>query len=273
MPNILDNIQAVLVLYKCKLEESETFISISNALKLNNQKLDLYVYDNSPNFHYNEELVKDYPGKITYVHDSSNPGVSKAYNEGAKFAKSIAKEWVILFDQDTVFNNEYFILVSSAIQKHYRLIAPKLIAQNGNIISPCNIKHGIGRSIKDISNGEIEFNDLSILNSGIVIKLDLFFEAGMYNEVISLDFSDHFFIDNVKNIINRFYVIDNFVDQNLSAFENDKESSLIRFRFYCIGAINYKNSFVMKTVMILRALKLSLKYNDLAFIKTVIKFI
>jgi GT2 family glycosyltransferase len=101
MDNNLDNILGVLVLYKSKLEESETFISISKALKSNNQKLDLFVYDNSPEYYYDKKAIKEYPGTITYEHDESNPGICKPYNKGLEKAKIENRQWLLLLDQDT----------------------------------------------------------------------------------------------------------------------------------------------------------------------------
>ncbi len=91
-------ILAVLVLYKSRLEDSATFVSLSSSLKNSNAKMDIVVYDNSPTPMVTEsEHISD-NWRIHYLHDETNPGVSKAYNEGFRIARKLQKRWLLLLD-------------------------------------------------------------------------------------------------------------------------------------------------------------------------------
>ncbi|MCM4150238.1 hypothetical protein DHD05_01430 [Arenibacter sp. N53] len=105
---------AVLVLYNEKLENSNTFKSLSKAIP-KGAYVDLVVYDNSPETH-NLENVESISFKIHYIHDEMNSGVSAAYNYGAKFAETENKTWMLILDQDTTFRNNIFNSYHEAIE-------------------------------------------------------------------------------------------------------------------------------------------------------------
>src|ERR1700743_364915 len=97
-----ETLLAVIVLNKTRLEDSKTFASLTACLKASSLQLDLLIYDNSPE--YNPDSVSGFPNwKITYMADTSNSGVSKAYNCAASLALASKKQWLLLFDQDTSF--------------------------------------------------------------------------------------------------------------------------------------------------------------------------
>ena len=162
----LDETLAVLVLYKTPLSDSVTFSSLSESLKKNNSTLDWFVYDNSPT---NQDHNISEPA-ITLRSDTSNPGVSKAYNEGFKMANSLGKKWLLLLDQDTSFSHD-------AIEKYYTAIRsnsqencfiPRLTDRLG-IISPFKFRLGNGFRIIYVMDGVQSFNKLHVVNSGLMI--------------------------------------------------------------------------------------------------------
>jgi len=76
---MVNDTQAILVLYNTKPEHSESFISLSKNLENSGSKMDIVVYDNSPEPVYRKEAsFEDW--NIHYIHDRSNPGVNKVYN-------------------------------------------------------------------------------------------------------------------------------------------------------------------------------------------------
>jgi len=57
------------VLYKTRLEDSKTFVSLSNSLKSDNLKMDILVYDNSPMpMETESECIRD-DWRIHYIHN------------------------------------------------------------------------------------------------------------------------------------------------------------------------------------------------------------
>ena len=94
-------ILCVIVLYKCKLENSKSYQSL-----LQNNEETIFVYDNSP-------ISQEVHGEnIVYIHDSQNGGLSVAYNKAAQYARCNRFDWLLLLDQDTTFQKgaiEYYI--------------------------------------------------------------------------------------------------------------------------------------------------------------------
>ena len=83
-------ILCVIVLYKCKLEDSKSYQSL-----LRDKDITIFAYDNSPT--PQEVNVKN----VIYVHDSQNSGLGVAYNKAAQYAKCEHFEWLLLLDQET----------------------------------------------------------------------------------------------------------------------------------------------------------------------------
>jgi len=267
-------ILAVLVLYRTRLEDSETFISLSNSLKNSNLRMDIVVYDNSPTPMVTEsDSIRD-NWRIHYVHDETNPGVSKAYNEGFRIAKKLNKKWLLLLDQDTFFPENAFVEYSKAIQENpgICLFTPIVVSKN-KIISPCRYFLNRGYSLRKVKPGVYNFHIKSLINSGMLIHVEAFGRAGGYNENIRLDFADHCFIDKYKANYSNFAVINLRCLQSFSGKQHlTLDSALARFAHYCEGARNRAvtkpDYFLLMLLTILRSAKLSLKYMNLQFFVT-----
>lgn len=268
------NILFVLVLYKCKVQESNTFLTLTDSLKNYKYKSDFLIYDNSPEFNVGDKFDEYNNCSIIYQADKENNGVSKAYNIGAKLATKRDKKWVLLLDQDTNFPIQTINQYLSAIEKYpeEKLFAPIIMVNNKKIISPCYFKFMRGFYASHIETGLNTFKNLSLINSGMCIDINAFEKNGGYNEQLKLDFSDHEFIKRFKkSVTNKFIVIDLKVYHNLStetknSFNNDK----IRFNYYLnIGnhlSNNFTESIFIKFNLLMRVLKLSIIHKSFYFI-------
>ncbi|MGZ3921653.1 MAG: glycosyltransferase, partial [Bacteroidia bacterium] len=213
-------ILALIVLYKTKLTESKSFLSLSASLANSDVCMDLLVYDNTPSCNEGGILEHYDNWKIIYHADSENGGVSKAYNKGAQIAKEMNKKWLLLLDQDTSFPLDTMQKYMQAIDEnaHEKLLAPILMVNKGTIISPCYFKFMRGFSVKAVEPGLKSLKIFSVINCGLCIDVDAFNLNGGYNEQIKLDFSDHDFIRRFrKSIGNRLIVIDLEVFHSLSS--------------------------------------------------------
>lgn len=264
-------IMAVLVLYKTKLEDSETFVSLGNSLKNSKLRMDIVVYDNSPTPMVTApECIND-NWTIHYIHDNTNPGVSKAYNEGFGIARKLNKKWLLLLDQDTSFPQNAIVEYSKAVREtpSIFLFAPILIS-NDKIMSPCRYFLHRGYSLKKVKYGVCDFSMKSLLNSGMLIQVEAFQKVGGYNEKIRLDFADHAFIKCYKGYYRNFVVINMrcyhgfFGNQSLTT-----NAALVRFAYYGEGARYSANNFMDFLILLLvatcKAVKLSLTYKNLKF--------
>jgi GT2 family glycosyltransferase len=277
---MIDQIIAVVVIYNAKIEESKTLISLAKSLALNSKTMDLIVYDNSlqPCFENSSSFVVGF-FNIHYVHDPSNPGVSKAYNFSAHYAQKLKKRWILLLDQDTIFPIDAISSYISGIQSHpdIKLFTPILKLSDDTIISPSNYRFKRGFALKNISPGLHSLKNISPLNSGMLINIDAFTSVGGYNEKVKLDFSDFQFIERFKKWFDQFYVLNVIC---LHDFSNEETSSVKlnnRFRFYCEGAKNsergsFGDRFIYFMVVLLRATKLVYRTKNIVFYKTFLNY-
>lgn len=271
----------IVVLYKTKISESKTI----NSILLNEDLLayvkEIYVYDNSPVAQKPEKL--DRPITIHYVSDPSNPGVSKAYNEGVKVGKSLGYEWVQFFDQDTQVPADFFkkLAESMVVHKTIRLFAPVLISGD-TIISPYRFLLKRGTSPRAYANSEaykIGLNKLETsgpVNSGIAVHVAGFLACGGYNEKIELDFSDFYFIEQFKRRSSEeFVVFDAICKHSISVQENTTlEAAYSRYRYYLSGSAEYEtlfdsvlDRFIVRLNLVYWTLRLSLRFRSSSFFR------
>lgn len=277
LESTIDSILFVIVLYKSNLQNSISFTSLTSEVKNNfHHQIDIVIYDNSPQSMYEQNEYYEC-WNIHYIHNPSNPGVSKAYNEAAKLGKELHKKWLLLLDQDTNFPNDALRKYCLAVRTNYNipLFVPILVSKDGNIYSPCRYRFKRGFTVRNVEFGLQKLSNKSVLNSGMLINLDIFHKIGGYNEKLMLDFSDFDFIDKYRKVSNNFYVIETKCIHELSSTENDFDKSLNRFVRYCIS-MNFIAKFDFDTITLflitlVRACKLSIKFGNLSFLSIFFK--
>lgn len=266
-----------MVLYQKRAEESETFLSLAKCLHGRPEKIDAVIYDNSPAPLWHD-IEKQYDGlRIHYISDPSNPGVSKAYNAGFELARQSHKKWLLLLDQDTVFPEGALAMYAVAIEKHAEppLLAPMLVC-DGKIYSPCRHVGNVNFPLHAIRPGMVPVKRLSLLNSGLCIRLDAFERVGGFNEMIPLDFADHDFMRRYREHFDSFALLNMVCVHGFSDKESlDVGKALARFRFYCLGAKNsikgWTDAFSLFMVAFVRAQRLSTRFKDPRFFPLLFK--
>lgn len=233
---------------------------------LKNQDYDFFVYDNS-----RESQVNNF--KVKYVHNSSNIGVSAAYNAGIKYARELGKRYILLLDQDTNFKLTILYEYQKMIEKYGDgYIYSPILYGDKRIYSPYNIEKYRGTSIKD---SDFEYSEIyslkkqSIINSGMLIPLKVIDAVGFFNPDIKLDFSDTYYMTRYKEVNRNIILINTRVKHELSADEEkDCSRELNRFKFYCNGAKALKESLKLGNEIILqafyRAIKLVVRHRKLS---------
>lgn len=263
---------AVIVIYNERIEDSESLNSLDRAYS-SNIKMDVLVYDNSKT-PQNIENLKFNNFNFSYYHNPNNAGIGTAYNMGGEIALKGRKNWLLLLDQDTNFSSNFFDKMNEAISKNpeIKLFAPILKLSNNVILSPCSFKYFHGSHLKNISPGINYLSKNQPVNSGILVRLETYLKAGGYNEKVKLDYSDHQFIERFKKTEKHYYVINSVGEQNFSGLENDIEKILIRFKYFCTGALNfetntYYDSFLLHFFLVLKIIKNTVKHKTLNFFK------
>jgi rhamnosyltransferase len=276
--SFLDRLLVVLVLYKSNLETSESFQSLDTCFKDNNASADIFIYDNSPQ--QLDPILNHHKSKIHYVWDASNPGVSKAYNEGFHFGEQHGKKWLILLDQDTKFESDFLVKYYQAWLEHPEicLFAPILKLESGEIYSPCKYHFPKTFILKKIDVGVTNLKNLSLLNSGLLISTSIFQKVGKYDERLDLDFTDFEFMDRYRKIQNHFVIVNTLGIHGFSGFQDNLDASFTRFNRYCQSFLilcsiypGYIEITKLLNVALLRAVKLSLKFNEFKFMATFVR--
>ncbi|MBN2610920.1 MAG: glycosyltransferase [Bacteroidales bacterium] len=266
--DLISEILFVVVLYKKKIAECESLVTLEESVDGCN--IDVFIYDNSPDYNLNvPETIGNC--RIHYLGDLENPGVSKAYNSGAVFAKKTGKKWLILCDQDTLFQDEFFMNLYAAISNFNPVLLAPFLYSNSMLISPCGFRLNYGYPLKLVPrSGFNKLNGISLLNSGLTVSLEAYMNCGGYNEKVFLDFADFDFIKRFKKICPTFYLLDVKLEHHL---ESTRMQAFNKERFikYCKsyrGAItNLYNFVTLSLIVTLRTIKLALVHQKLIPIK------
>lgn len=268
--SFLPHALAVLVLYRRSPTESSAMQTLGSSLASYGAFLDLFIHDNSPVAQTINDIFDSF--RITYQHDPSNPGVAKAYNEGARIARESGKKWLLLLDQDTEFPVEAIEKYSASVAMNTRInmFAPRLVSK-GRLCSPCGYWSGMGYHLSHVGPGLMGLKRRGVLNSGMLVSLEPFDAIGGFDERIPLDFADHDFCRRFENRYGEAYILDIDCEHGFSDREETSlESALARFAFFCRGARFSSRSFSDRLthpiVVITRCVMLSLRYRTWRFI-------
>lgn len=268
----------IIVIYKIEYFKSLSYLSLVDSIHKLNVKLDLLIYDNSPD--PTTTNSKDNNFNLTYIHDASNPGVSRAYNIGAGIAKNKEKKFLLLLDQDSKFDENFLDNIIIKINENPKkcLFAPYVMYGDTNtLISPSRYKNFRGSLLEfDFNKSQFNLKNMSMINSGMVISTDLFFKVGGYSESIRLDFSDHEFIHRISKEIDEVNMVPSKMYHSLSSMESSSlQSSIYRYNSYLEGGKIFSNNINKKLIFLYvsfgRCVLLSLKMKTFAFCTIFIK--
>ena len=239
--------------------------------KLNNTIL----YDNSINAEFNNSY-SSYEG---YIWDSNNSGLSAAYNFAAKYAQNKGYKWLLISDQDTYFPNNAVEAYEHAIKTNpdIKLFLPKVVTANGKIMSPVKSTHYFSRLSHHSPSGIINPEKYAIINSGLCINVEAFFEVGKYNEKVWLDFADIQFIERFAKKYKDAYVIDLECTQSFSNEGQNINQKINRFKSFCDSIRHYEpnnrlNKFWIFCVTLKRALSLSKQSKSIEPLSIFVKY-
>ncbi len=273
-----DDFVIVLVLYRTVLEDCNSFKTLVGTSRMD-KKIDLLVYDNSPEV---QERPLDFElqgFKVRYISDTGNPGIGKAYNTAIRFAKERSKKWILFLDQDTQIAPGMLQLYLDTIniKREIQIFATTLFGNDGRLISPSKYRFKRGFRLENIPKGKAFLKKIRPINSLLLLSAEVFETVGDYNEEIKLDFSDHEFLGRVEKHYREMYVVPADNRHSLSSSDDhDLQSIKSRFIIFCKGAhvaggSGFISGMQYFIVCLLRALKLGIKFRALFFLKVVFK--
>lgn len=253
-----------IVLFRQALKNSPAYKSLTSILPQPAGKRSIFVYDNSPT--PSHEL----PDGITYVHDPSNPGVSRAYNQAFLFARKNGFRFLLLLDQDSVLEKHTWMSYREAVAANptVHVFAPTARSRR-KIYSPFRLINGRGMPVSALKPGIQSLKKFRIINSGMLISVEAFETAGGYDERFPLDFSDIAFCERLHNHQFNFYLLDAFMIHHHSS--SNARQSRARFEIYLKALLLYKlisnQRFSYWVAGFPRAVKLSAQSRDPWYLK------
>jgi GT2 family glycosyltransferase len=226
-------ILAVVVLYKRKLEESQTIRSLTGAFERHPELRDsisVLIWDNSPAPLAERKL----PFPFEYRHSSHNVGVSGAYNRALEIAENLSCTWMLLLDQDTTIPDYYLSRLQTYAgplesNREIAAIAPFLLAGT-RTISPGIIRfYGITLMVPPFSG--VYPKEVYAGNSGTLVRVAALKESGGYDENFWLDFSDIVAFHRLYRLGKRLYVAGDLqLPHELASTDYDGSMSPERYR-------------------------------------------
>ena len=261
------NIVAVVVIYEEQLMDTKTYQSF-----LGQGNIPFLVYDNSK-----QAQPVDLKEKSRYIHDSSNGGVSKAYNRAIQWAQEISATHLLLLDSDSSFpENALKVYQEEVLKNENFIILPELISSERKI-SPFYFNNGKARYGEGIEVGAIKLGKILAINSASLLPLSILSEEKVFNEKLPLDWSDIYFFRKMGKQGVKAAHISLKVRHKLSDHElKTIESSQYRFKLLRKGipevSDNTSEKIQMYWWLLLKTVKLSWQYRSFWFINHYFSF-
>jgi GT2 family glycosyltransferase len=233
----------VIVVYKAKLEESNTFKSLLAVLSKEQSLLKditLVIYDNSPE--KQKMPVNDPQLSISYLHDPRNLGISTAYNFAYKLGLENKSKWLLLLDHDTTLNEQYVNAIlnfDTSNQDQIAAVVPRIISNN-IVISPvmCDTLLPL---LEERPTPGIQNKPVMAINSGSLIRIDFLKEIGGFTEEFPLDYLDHWLFYKIYQCGYKTLMLDVELEHDLSVMDFGR-ISITRYRSILDSEIKfYKN--------------------------------
>jgi GT2 family glycosyltransferase len=227
-------ILAVVVLYKRKLENSQTLTSLADIFTRQPGLLDsiqVLVWDNSPA--PIDHLSLPFP--CDYRHGKRNVGTSGAYNSAMEFAEAQDSPWMLLLDQDTTVSEGFLprmLEYSYSLQNSPEVgsVVP-FVYSHGHLVSPRQLR-SFNRNLQiPLSfNGVFRGRGYGI-NSSALLRVAALREVGGYSEEFWLDLSDVYTFQQMFWKGRFMYVAGDLVLQHsLSGEDYDREMTVERYQ-------------------------------------------
>lgn len=261
-------ITSCILIYNVECSKCPTFTTIYNQIDIKK----LLIFDNSTNeeiLYKNSSFYKE--NKIKYYCFNENVGLAKAFNTLLKV--DITTNWITFFDQDSTIPDNFFeklensILENSAANLH----AP-MVLSGTYMMSPRKFRYNIvGKKIKNLNEGVYE--NITVVNSGMTINTEIFYQLGGYNEKIFLDYLDHDLVSRYLKLNEKIAIFPSEITQMFSSHtEISEDIDTIRLKIFARDILEYGQSrgviqsIYVRILILKRILKLSLKYKKLSFL-------
>lgn len=206
------SILILLVLYRQELEESLSYKSLCENLKYLAHPYKVLVYNNSPTIKIRESV------SYQVFNASQNNMLVGAYNYAFNEARKNKYNWLLLLDQDSCLDKQYFVELSSkliVVSENTAAILPKVLCDEKHI-SPVVVSHFAGPfGVQKVYDSERMLSSseyLTGINSGAILRTSAIAQIGGFSFDFPLDFLDHWTYLQLANLGLKIELLDiNFV--------------------------------------------------------------
>ncbi len=229
----------LIVLYKCELNESQTFKTLNLLPESILGKVKLIVWDNSPS---NFQLKNDYNtgvfGGFKYIRSNKNESLSIIYNKVMNEDFN-SEGFFSILDQDTSIPFDFLSAIEDA-NVDDRLIVPRVFSiKNNSLISPRYYEYTkpLYRAIttrlmnKDDSGLHCTLNFFAV-GSGLTIPKRIFDQGLRFEEQLSFYGVDTEYCQQYSLLKNDFFLLDVDFKHDVSDDDFYESFSIKKWRYY-----------------------------------------
>ncbi|WP_298936367.1 hypothetical protein [uncultured Prevotella sp.] len=276
---IIPNYFILIVLYNKTPKNSSTIVSLSNIDKKFKPYIKCLICDNSKKQLDNKDMselhymLKNINHRYKHNNGQNKP-LSKIYNDTIN--KLAENEYLIIFDDDSSFDSDFFEKSSQAIihNKEINLFLP-IVYDRGKIISPAKMIWFKGHYLKSITPGMINSKNITAINSGMIINAQYLKHKFIgYDERIKFYFTDNDFMDKFTSTNKKLFILDYKMNHTLNFYLRGENFEIKKKRFkdlrrsYLI-LMRRKGNFmyyVTHIYLFIYSIKFSIQQRDIRFI-------
>jgi GT2 family glycosyltransferase len=220
-------ILAVVVLYKCSINQSSTCISMRAQDAYDRDAISILIYDNSP-----IGDADDLPPNWVYVSDPTNKGLSAAYNHAISQAKLSGAHWLLLLDQDSNLPRNFLADLQGDVvlcQEKSEIVAiVPIVFSNQRQVSPIRPMLGLDRPYEGTQTATSVW--LTAINSAAAIRVSFVESIGGFSNDFWLDYLDHWLFRRIYDTAHLVYVSNMKIDHNLSVANFNQGLEVSRYK-------------------------------------------
>ncbi|MCS3531760.1 glycosyltransferase [Chryseobacterium sp. JUb7] len=262
-----------IVTYRERFWECKSFKSLYHSFKKDkgDDKIHIFIFDNTDIEDWDLTTPTFQDIKLEYTNDKRNPGISCAYNTIAEYARQNDYNYITFLDQDTELPDNFYEVYKNYSLKDYSLCVPQIHANN-RLVSPSRYINFRSVLYENLNTDELVLKGNSCINTGMMIKNEIFFMNKGYNSALRLDFCDHEFIERLSKFDLKMKIIPIIINQNFSFLDNTKKQDVFRYKLFIKDLKTYANSTNKQLKMFFyvdlpRLLSLTLRHKSLEFLK------
>jgi GT2 family glycosyltransferase len=254
-------ILAVIVLYKCSINQSSTCISMRTQDSYDNGAVCCLIYDNSP-IGNSDGLP---PGWI-YVSDPTNKGLPAAYNHAISRAKHSGAQWLLLLDQDSRLPKNFMANLQSevaACHKRSEIVAiVPIVFSNLRQVSPFLPKLGFDRPYN--LSRSITSEWIAAINSATCIRISFLESIGGFCTVFWLDYLDHWLFRKIYDNGHSVFVGEMRIEHSLSVANFNQGLEASRYKNVLAAEMAFTNRCLPAywgLILVMRLIARSVKHS------------